>query len=168
MKKWLIVCVLVVLALLIALGAFLAVRFFRLYQTQNATEPPASVSVEDYAQDYLTAYDARYDAASATLTLTKQTNLSYDEACKHGASIYEGELAPDTYLPQVRSLLLDVAAKCGISDLKIILQYESSDGEAIFTVSSDGTVDTCWDTANAIQTAVEAIRSMILKEKSMK
>lgn len=31
-----------------------------------------------------------------------------------------------------------------------------------------GLTDTCWDTANAIQTAVEAIRSMILKEKSMK
>lgn len=148
LKKWLMACVLVVLALLIALGAFLAVRFFRLYQAQNATEPSAGMSVEDYARDYLTAYGAQYDAVAGILTLTKQTSLSYDEACKHGASIYEGELAPDTYLPQVRSILLDVAAKCGISDLKIILQYESSDGEAIFTVSSDGTVDTCWDTAS--------------------
>ena len=148
LKKWLIVCVLVVLVLLIAAGAFLAVRFFRLYQAQNATEPPAGMSVEDYARDYLTAYAARYDVASATLTLTKQTALSYDEACRHGASIYEGELAPDTYLPQVRSLLLDVAAKCGISDLRILLQYESSDGEVIFTVCSDGTVDTCWDAAS--------------------
>ena len=144
MKKWLIVCVLVVLVLLIAAGAFLAVRFFRLYQAQNATEPPAGMSVEDYARDYLTAYAARYDAASATLTLTKQTALSYDEACRHGASIYEGELAPDTYLPQVRSILLDVAAKCGISGVTVVLQYESSDGEVVFSVSSDGTVQTCW------------------------
>ena len=34
--------------------------------------------------------------------------------------------------------------------------------------AATGLTDTCWDTANAIRTAVEAIRSMILKEKSKK
>lgn len=144
MKKWLIVCVLVALALLLALGAFLTVRFLGLYRnSQDATEPAAALSVAAYAEEYLTGYTAQY--SGQTLTLTKQTALSYAEACKHGASIYEGELAPDTYLPQVRSILLDVAAKCGVTGGTVVLQYESSDGEVIFSVSSDGTVSTCWD-----------------------
>ena len=146
MKKRLIVCVLIVLALLLALGVFLTVRFLRLYQSQDATEPSAAMSVEDYARDYLSAYDARYSAG--TLTLTKQAALSYDDARKHGADIYEGELAPDTYLSQVRSIGLDIVSKCAVSDLSVILQYESSDGEVIFSVCSDGTVQTCWDTAS--------------------
>lgn len=145
MKKRLIVCVLIVLALLVALGVFLTVRFLRLYQSQEAAEPSAAMSVEDYARDYLSAYDARY--ADGALTLTKQTALSYADACKHGADIYEGELAPDTYLSQVRSIGLDVVSKCAVSDLTVILQYESSDGGVIFSVCSDGTVQTCWDTA---------------------
>lgn len=143
MKKWLIVCVAAALVLLLAVGVFLTVRFLGLYRdSQDATEPSAALSVADYAQAYLTDYDANY--SDGVLTLTKQAALSYEEACKHGASIYEGELAPDTYLPQVRSILLDVAAKCGISGLTVVLQYESSDGEVVFSVSSDGTVQTCW------------------------
>lgn len=142
MKKRLIACILIVLALLIAVGIFLTVRFLRLYQEQNATEPPAVLSVSEYAAAYLSAYDAQY--ADGTLTLTKQTALTYEDACRHGADIYEGDLAPETYLPQVLSILADVASKCGVSGLTVVLQYESSDGEVIFTVCSDGTVQTCW------------------------
>lgn len=143
MKKWLIVCLLAALALLLAVGVFLTVRFLGLFQSgQEATEPSAALSVEDYAQTYLTGYTAQLDGQ--TLTLTKPAGLTYAEACKHGGSIYEGELAPETYLPQVQSIALDIAAKCGMRGVSVILQYESSDGEAIFSVSSDGTVQTCW------------------------
>lgn len=142
MKKRLIACILIVLALLIAVGIFLTVRFLRLYREQNATEPPAALTVSEYASAYLSAYDAQY--TDGTLTLTKQTALTYEDACRHGADIYEGDLAPETYLPQVRSILADVASKCDVSGLTVVLQYESSDGEVIFTVCSDGTVQTCW------------------------
>lgn len=144
MKKRLFLVFALVFAAVLALGVFLAVRFFGLYADAQSTQSDA-LSVDAYAQQSLSAYRPQYDDAASVLTLTKATDLTYDEACRYGASIYEGDLAPETYLTQVRTIALDVASKCGVTDLSVVLRYVSTDNKVIFSVAADGTVTTCWD-----------------------
>lgn len=149
MKKWLIAALLIFLAVLIAVSVFLVVRFFDLYSAtqQDATEETQqSADIEAYVNEHWPGYEAAYDPASNVLTLSRETALSYDAACAYGGSVYEGELAPVTFQQDAASIALDVAAHCGRSSLSVTLCYLSSDGKAIFTVSSGGEVWTCWET----------------------
>lgn len=142
-KRWVILCV--VLVLLLAVVIVLTVRFFGLFGAAQ-TDEETQLSVEDYAQQKFAEYSPRYDAESATLTLSKPTTLGYDDAVKLGGSIYEGDLAPETYLAQVQSILLNVKSSCNAAELTVVLCYQSTDGETIFSVASDGTIQTCWET----------------------
>ena len=149
MKKWLIAALLLLLALLIAGSVFLVVRFLSLYgeTQQDATqETDKSADILAYVNEHWAGYDAVYDPMSRVLTLSKETQLTYDAACAYGGSVYAGELAPETYQSDASSIALDVAAHCGTSSLTVTLCYRSTDGEPIFTVSSGGEIWTCWDT----------------------
>lgn len=149
MKKWLVAALLIFLALLIAVSVFLIVRFLSLYgeMRQDATAPTEQrADVEAYVTAHWHGYDASYDAASCVLTLSKVTQLRYEEACAYGGSVYEGALAPETFQQNAASIALDVASHCAIPSLSVTLCYLSSDGKPIFTVSSGGSVWTCWET----------------------
>lgn len=150
MKKWLIAALLVFLAVLIAVSVFLVVRFLDLYgatQQDAAEETQQSADIEAYVNEHWPGYEAAYDPASNVLTLSRETALSYEAACAYGGSVYEGELAPETFQQDAASIALDVAAHCGIASLSVTLRYVSSDGSPIFTVSSGGEIRTCWDAA---------------------
>ncbi len=102
--------------------------------------------VEAYAQEHWGQYaPLQYDESSGVLTLSMHSTMSYSSACEAGASVYEGQLAPDTYLDTVRIIALEIAGACGIQHLTVTLQCLSSDGSTIFTVSSDGSVWSCWE-----------------------
>ena len=145
MKKWLLVLILTAVLILIAVSVYLVLQFTSLYQETNATEPAALQSVQEYAAENLSEYDARYDGATQVLTLERAASISYADACLVGGKIYADELAPETYLGQVQSIALNVASNCDCTALTVVLSYVSNDGKAIFTVSSNGDIWTCWE-----------------------
>ena len=155
MKKWLIAALLIFLALLVAVSVFLVVRFLKLYGTTQQDvkeETQQSADIEAYVNEHWSGYEAAYDPASNVLTLSRETALPYDAACAYGGSVYEGELAPETFQQDAASIALDVAAHCGRSNLSVTLCYVSSDGKPIFTVSSGGEIWTCWEPAGSEST----------------
>ena len=149
MKKRLIAALLIVLALLIAVGVFLIVRFLSLYsdmQQDVATETEQSADIEAYVKEHWTGYEPSYDPDSCVLTLSKDTAMTYDAACAYGGSVYKDELAPETFRTNVAYIAFDIAAHCDVPSLSVTLSYRSTDGKPIFTVGSDGEIWTCWDT----------------------
>lgn len=145
MKKRLIIAAAIILVVLIAVCVFLGVKFLSLYRSAGDTESAAQkLSVQDYAAQKLPEFDCAYDEAAGALTLSRSVSLSYDDACAIGGKVYVDELAPETYLPQARSISLDVEAQCGRT-VTVVLCYRSTDGKPIFTVSSGGEIWTCWE-----------------------
>ena len=146
MKKWLILAVAIVLVILLTVGIFLCIRFVSIYREMQEAESTAqSLSVEEYAAQKLPEFVREYDRKTNTLTLSRVSTLSYEEACSIGAKVYVDELAPETYLSQARSIDLDITAQCRSGALTVVLCYLSTDGEPIFTVSSEGDIWTCWE-----------------------
>lgn len=149
MKKRLIAALLIFLALLIALSVFLIVRFLSLYndmQQDEAAGNEQSADVDAYVKEHWSGYESDYDPAARVLTLSRKTEMTYDAACAYGGSVYEGDLAPETFRQNAASIALDVATHCGTSSLSVTLCYLSTDGKPIFTVSSGGEIWTCWQT----------------------
>ncbi len=147
MKKWLIAALLLFLAVLIGVSAFLLVRFLSLYnsmQTDATEEPAQNADLIAYVKEHWSAYEPLYDPAANVLTLSQDTALDYEAACAYGSSVYTDELAPETFRQDAASIARDVAARCGVPSLSVTLCYLSSDGKPIFTVSSGGAVWTCW------------------------
>lgn len=146
MKKKLLLLLAVVLLVLLALSVFLIIRFVSLASGGDASETAVDAAeVTAYANEHWPQYEAAYDAASQSLTLTKQTQLSYENACLVGASVYSGSTAPETYQSDAATIAVSVANQFSISRVTVTLRFLSTDGAIIFSVSSDGTVDTCWE-----------------------
>ena len=146
MKKWLIIGVAIILVVLLTAGIFLCIRFVSIYrETQEAESTAQSLSVEEYAAQKLPEFAWEYDRKTNTLTLSRVSSLSYEDACSIGGKVYVDELAPETYLDQARSIDLDITAQCRSGALTVVLCYLSTDGEPIFTVSSEGDIWTCWE-----------------------
>ena len=107
-------------------------------------------SVESYAQEHWAQYAPfSYDESKNTLTMTLSSTMAYGAACRAGGSVYEGDLSPESHLDTLRMISLEIASACGLKNLTVTLQWVSSDGQAIFTAASDGTVWRCWDTEEA-------------------
>ena len=146
MKKWLILAVAIILVVLLTVGVFLCIRFVSIYRETQETETTAEqYSVEEYAALKLPEFAREYDRKTNTLTLSRVSALSYEDACSFGGNIYVDELAPETYLDQARSIDLDITAQCRSGALTVVLCYLSTDREPIFTVSSEGDIWTCWE-----------------------
>lgn len=144
MKKWLIVASLVLALALIVGCVVLCVRFIGLYTNGDETTQ-TDTGLGDYVREHWSMFDVDYDAEAQALTLKKTVNMTYEMACTYGAEVYSGELAPETYLSEIRSIALDVLAKFDCPSLSVTLCYESTDGKTIFSVASDGTIQTCWE-----------------------
>ena len=144
MKKIIIPLVVLVLVLIIGVSAFLIIQFTGLTSSDTPTEQE-SIQLEEYVQEHWPDFEAHYDAESKTLTLSQVTKLTYESACVNGSSIYSNELAPATYLPQARSIAIDLMGSCNTSGINVILSYESTDGMPIFTVNSNGETWACWE-----------------------
>lgn len=146
MKKWLIAVVLVLVLALLAGCVLLCIRFVKLYSGEKEpASSPQDGEVAQYVQAHWSMFSVNYDGITQALTLRKTTNIEYDKACLYGASVYSGDLAPENYLSEIRSIGMDVLSRFDCPSLSVKLLYESSDGKTIFTVASDGTVWTCWE-----------------------
>lgn len=144
MKKWLIAASLILALALIIGCAVLCVRFIGLYTNADETTQ-TDTELASYVREHWSMFDVAYDAETQALTLKKTASMTYEKACNYGAQVYSGELAPETYLSELRSIALDVLAKFDCPSLSVTLCYESTDGKTIFSVASDGTIQTCWE-----------------------
>lgn len=102
--------------------------------------------VEVYVQEHWAQY-APFAYKNGVLTLTMRSTMRYDSACKLGGSVYEGELSPESYLDTVRIIALEIASACELPELTVTLQCLSADEQIIFSVCSDGSIETCWEDA---------------------
>lgn len=147
MKKWMIVVIAVVLVAALVFIGF-CVKFIVDIAKGADVSSQTDASYEDveaYAEKHWPNYICSFNADDRVLTLSQDTTMSYDNACSYGSSVYTDELAPETYLNQVRSIAIDVIAHCGDSSLNVVLEYVSNDGKPIFSVGSDGSIWTCWE-----------------------
>lgn len=144
MKKWLIAASLILALALIVGCVVLCVRFIGLYTNADETTQ-TDTELGDYVREHWSMFEVDYDADTQALTLKKAANMTYEKACTYGAEVYSGELAPETYLSEIRSIGMDVLSRFDCPSLSVTLLYESSDGQTIFSVASDGTVRTCWE-----------------------
>lgn len=109
----------------------------------EATELPVDAAA--YASAHWPRYEVSYDPAAQVLSLTQKAEISYANACAFGGNVYTQELAPESFLTEVRAIAADVATNCKIPALTVSLSYLSTDGIPIFTVCSDGSVSSCWE-----------------------
>lgn len=147
MKKWLIAGGVLAFALILGLGIYLIVSLSGLSGSERTTAPSTGElpDVLTYAQENWPDYLCEYDEQAHRLTLRYATATSIDSARRFGAEVYSGETAPETYLTVVRMIALSVASDCGVSDIQVTLQYDSSEGEPIFSIGDDGTIWHCWE-----------------------
>ena len=102
-------------------------------------EPRASV--ESVVQENWPQFsDAEYDETAGTLRLTQESTMTYASAQKFGGEVYKDDLS----LESVGVISYDVRSACGLQELTVTLEGVSSDGQTIYTVSSDGTITSCW------------------------
>ena len=144
MKKWLIAAILVVLAILVAVSIFLILRFYDIYSSMENSDTEAATlqtDVESYIVPLWPSFTCEY--SEGALTMTQATTISYTGALSYGKEVYCDDLAPETYLSDAVTIATDIASHCGVS-AEVTFRFLSSDGEPIFTVSSDGTIWTCW------------------------
>ena len=142
MKKSVVLTLFILALTLILIIAGLCIYFFFIHSSTGEAETEAPLlSVEEYAARQWPDYAADY--SGGVLTLTRETGMTYEEACALGGDIYRDELAPETYVSVVQTIAIDVAATCGVAPT-VVLRYSSSDGGTVFSVSSTGEIVTCW------------------------
>ncbi|MBQ7871230.1 MAG: hypothetical protein IJ357_03730 [Oscillospiraceae bacterium] len=147
MKKSVVLTLFILALALILLIAGLCIYFFFIHDSAGEAESEASLlSVEEYAARQWPDYAADY--SGGVLTLTRETGMTYEEACTLAGDIYKDELAPETYVSVVQTIAIDIAATCGVAPT-VILRYSSSDGGTVFSVSSTGRIETCWSEGGA-------------------
>lgn len=147
MKKWILIVVILLVLLLIAVIIIFGSRFLSLYASMDSEQEVAAPAsqVESYIGTHWPQYGCLYDEDVQTLLLTKQTEMEIESARKVGNKVYVDELAPETYLENVSAIAVDVISHCNCPKLTVTLSYISVEGESIFSVSSNGTITTCWE-----------------------
>lgn len=140
MKRSVVLTLFILALALILLIAGLCVYFFFFHPSEKEAEP-SLLSVEAYAARTWPDYSADY--SGGVLTLVRETDMTYAEACALGGDIYRDELAPETYVGVVQTIAMDVAATCGVAPT-VVLRYSATDGGTVFSVSSTGEIETCW------------------------
>ncbi len=132
-----------VLVLVLGIGV-LVWGFFRVYR--NAQEP-GGLSDQRKIEAFVVEkwHFDRADVKDSVLTAVREMDLTLREAELVGATVFTGDLAPESYLSQAATLHADVMSSFGLTELRTVIRYESSDEEEIFSVDSDGNILTCWE-----------------------
>lgn len=111
----------------------------------GTSQSEGTMSVDSFMQGNWAQFPVYYyDEPAQRLTLTETSVMTYDSALAYGQQIYADELALENYLDTVRMIELDAASSCGLNSLRVILECRSSDGQIIYTISSDGDIYACW------------------------
>lgn len=79
-----------------------------------------------------------------TVTVHGSALITYAQAEKYGAASYDSQML-ESYVSTAQAIATGLQTECGLTGVQVILAQFSTDGQIIFTASSDGSVDTCWD-----------------------
>lgn len=109
----------------------------------NSRQTYSQADVVDYLSEQWPNYPLE-DAKGTTVTVRGTALITYAQAEKYGAVSYD-EAMLESYISTARAIATGLQSECGFADAQVILAQYSSDGQVIFTASSDGTVETCWD-----------------------
>lgn len=146
MKKSMMILLILLLVLLLAGSAFGIYSFISVYGRAQgqALDPAAAGSreVEAFLIDQWNFQQAELEGK--TLTAVRTMDLSYDDACLVGATVFTDDLAPESYLSQAATILEDVENTFAMEGLTLVLRMESNDEKVIFSVDSEGNIQTCW------------------------
>ena len=83
-----------------------------------------------------------YDSAQVSVVLEKTLNVTFEQACSFGKESYE-----DLALGHVQTMQImrsGCMASCGVALKLVTVKGISSDGQVIYTVTSDGALTACW------------------------
>ncbi len=149
-KKTILIPLLFVLLVLIALAVYLCISFFQLYgeakkEEQSPTQVEEHSNIEAFLVDNWHFARGEYDPLSQTATGIKSYDLTLAQAQEVGGSVFAGELAPETYLPQALTIAADLSTRFSCPEVTVVISARGSDGEEIFRVDSKGDIWTCWD-----------------------
>ena len=101
-----------------SVSCFLAIVLAAVLLCACGAKDEPRASVESVVQENWPQFsDAEYDETAGTLRLTQESTMTYASAQKFGGEVYKDDLS---------------------------LKGVSSDGQTIYTVSSDGTITSCW------------------------
>ena len=146
MNKSMKILLVAVLVLILGIGV-LVWGFFRVYgEAKTGGGLGEQRRIEDFVVDKW--HFDRADIKDSVLTAVREMDLTLREAELVGATVFTGDLAPESYLSQAATLHADVIATFGLTELRTVIRYESSDGEEIFSVDSEGKILTCWEAEN--------------------
>ena len=115
-----------------------------LYNANTYFEDTSLADVLNVSENWPQFSDAEYDETAGTLRLTQESTMTYASAQKFGGEVYKDDLSLESYLDIVGVISYDVRSACGLQELTVTLEGVSSDGQTIYTVSSDGTITSCW------------------------
>ncbi|MBR4308335.1 MAG: hypothetical protein IKT58_01935 [Oscillospiraceae bacterium] len=146
MKKTMIVLLGVAFLLLLVGSIFLIRSFIQIYgQSQGENNPTLSSEAGEIESFMAEKWDCKAASLQGnTLFMVRPMGLTYEEACRVGGLVFVDDIAPESYLSLVATMQADVLTNFAIDDIRVILVYESTDGEEIFSVDSDGNIQTCW------------------------
>ena len=151
MKKKTILIMIGMLIVLVGLALCLLLTFLGLYgKSQGTTVAPSSAAdigtPESYLIDSWQFHDCQWDKATNTVTAIRTFDLTFEEGKKVGAAVFTEDLAPESYLAQALTISADLDARFSTEDITVVISFRSSDDMELFSVSSDGSISTCWST----------------------
>ena len=146
MKKSMMILLILLLVLLLVGAAVGIYSFISVYGRARGQELDPATAVEREVEAFLVDQwnFQQAELKGKTLTAVRTMDLSYEDACLVGAAVFTDDLAPESYLSQAATILEDVENTFAMEGLTLVLRMESNDDKEIFSVDSEGTIQTCW------------------------
>lgn len=142
-QRRLMIIALVIVALW-AVGVVIVLQLLPGEETAEPAKPVSRAELAEYVESQWSGYQLlEYDEASQTVEVRGQSYVRYDQAQKYGAESYGPIL--DSYVDTAKAIATGLRLDCGLERAKVVLHQYSSDEQVILTASSDGMVDTCWE-----------------------
>lgn len=145
MKKWLPWAALALCALSLAGIIFGLLRFVGLFnRSEDGKAQKEPISVEEYFKTTWQGFSlTEYDSETQRVTLQKELDVTYEQACSFGKDCYE-EMALG-HIDTMQTMKYGCAVSCGAELKTLTVNGISSDGKEIYTVSDDGSLTACWE-----------------------
>lgn len=145
MKKWLPWVAFALCALSLAGVVFGLLRFVGLFSRADSERTQkGTVSAEEYFETTWQGFSLTdYDEQAQSVTLQKELDVTYEQACSFGKGCYE-DMALG-HIDTMKTMKYGCAVSCGVELKTITVNGMSSDGKVIYTVSDDGSLTACWE-----------------------
>ena len=136
MKKGLAVAAVIMAAMILAGTVWGILSLSKIGGVTKKTVPLDTYLQENWPNYGLESYD------QGVLILNYSISITYEQAEKYGQSSY-GELV-NGHVESLKLMLAGIRANCAEQPELLILNGRTTDGKTAYTVTSSGTVNTCW------------------------